>query len=229
VTGELLAGPVVSALSEHGQTVAVAESLTGGMLCSALIEVPGASAVVRGAVVAYATELKHRLLDVEAGLLDRNGPVDPTVAAQMALGVRERLGADWGLATTGVAGPVPQDGIEPGRVYVAVAGPLGVRDAAGPDREANRPVAELSAGAEGGLVVAADVGVGVGVGVGTRVLRLDLPGGRMAVRVASTEHAIALLLAAVAGSAVRPNPGPGPARSGAGGGGVEEHGDLERR
>lgn len=119
-----LAEPLVFALSEHGQTVAVAESLTGGMLCSTLVEVPGASAVVRGAVVAYATELKHRLLGVDAALLAANGPVDPDVAKQMAHGVREQLGADWGLSTTGVAGPLAQGGIAPGIVYVAVAGPL---------------------------------------------------------------------------------------------------------
>jgi nicotinamide-nucleotide amidase len=79
--------------------------------------------VFRGGVVAYATELKHELLGVDAGLLHREGPVDPDVAAQMALGVSSRLHGDWGLATTGVAGPGPQDGVPAGRVFVAVAGP----------------------------------------------------------------------------------------------------------
>ena len=123
----LLAESVLDALREHGSTVAVAESLTGGALCSALVDVPGASDVLRGSVTAYATGLKAELLGVDAGLLAQVGPVHPEVAAAMASGVRERLGADWGVATTGVAGPDPQDGHPPGAVHVAVAGPHGIR------------------------------------------------------------------------------------------------------
>lgn len=175
----MIAADLIYALSERGQTVAVAESLTGGMVCAALVEVPGASTAVRGAVVAYATELKHRLLDVDAGLLARNGPVDPDVAAQMALGVRERLGADWGLATTGVAGPDSQDGVAPGRVYLAVAGPL-VPVSADISVD-SAPVFELS-----GLPP-----------ISTRVLELDLVGDRAQIRTASTEQAIGALLAAL--------------------------------
>ncbi len=169
---------VVFALSERGQTVAVAESLTGGMVCSALVDVAGVSAVLRGGVVAYATELKHRLLGVDARLLAANGPVDPDVAAQMAHGVRELLGADWGLATTGVAGPDPQDGIAAGTVFIAVAGPL-VR---GP-----LPAAQAVAGAA------------FGPGIGTRVERLDLAGGRAEVRAQTTARVIAALLAEIQG------------------------------
>jgi nicotinamide-nucleotide amidase len=111
------------ALLERGETVAVAESLTGGALGAALVAVPGVSATFRGGVIAYATELKSELLGVDAGLLARRGPVDADVAVAMASGVRERLGATWGLATTGVAGPDPQDGHPPGVFYVAIAGP----------------------------------------------------------------------------------------------------------
>jgi nicotinamide-nucleotide amidase len=116
---------LVQVLAARGQTLAVAESLTGGALAAAVVDVPGASAVFRGGVVAYATELKHRLLGVDADLLARRGAVDPDVAVQMADGVRAQLGATWGLATTGVAGPDPQDGVPPGIVYVAVSGPEG--------------------------------------------------------------------------------------------------------
>jgi len=168
-----IAGPLISALSERVQTVAVAESLTGGLICSTLIEVPGASAVVRGGVVSYATDLKHRLLGVDGPLLATNGPVDPEVAAQMALGVRDRLGADWGLSTTGVAGPGPQGQIPPGTVYVGIAGPLTSTDS-GESGDYGNP-GEQS--------------------IGIRVLRLELPGGRAAVRAASAEHAIGALLA----------------------------------
>ncbi|MFI8090516.1 CinA family protein [Streptomyces sp. NPDC086080] len=116
---------VVRLLTVNGGTLAVAESLTGGLVAAEITSVPGASKVFRGSVTAYATELKHRLLGVDATLLAQRGAVDPQVAAQMAVGVREALGADWGIATTGVAGPDPQDGQEVGTVFVAVAGPLG--------------------------------------------------------------------------------------------------------
>ncbi|MFG3125236.1 CinA family protein [Streptomyces sp. NPDC048201] len=116
---------LVRLLKVNGETLAVAESLTGGLVAAEITSVPGASQVFRGSVTAYATELKHRLLGVDAGLLARSGAVDPQVAAQMAAGVREALGADWGIATTGVAGPDPQDGQPVGTVYIAVDGPRG--------------------------------------------------------------------------------------------------------
>lgn len=117
---------VVRRLAEAGQTLAVAESLTGGLLAARIVDVPGASAVLRGGVVAYACDLKHALLGVDAELLGREGAVHPQVAAQMAVGVRTRLEATWGLATTGVAGPGPQDGRPPGTVFLGLAGPDGV-------------------------------------------------------------------------------------------------------
>lgn len=106
-----------------GETVAVAESLTGGLLGATLTSVPGASLVFRGGVIAYATELKESLLDVPGPLLDAEGAVSAHVAAAMAAGVRDRLGATYGVALTGVAGPDPQDGKAPGTVFAAVAGP----------------------------------------------------------------------------------------------------------
>ena len=112
---------VVAALVATGRTVATAESLTGGLVCAALTDVPGASAVVRGAVVAYATELTAQVLGVEADLLATGGAVQAEVARQMATGVRRVLGAEVGVATTGVAGPDPQDGHPVGTVFVAVA------------------------------------------------------------------------------------------------------------
>jgi nicotinamide-nucleotide amidase len=117
-----LAGQAISLLTARGGTVAAAESLTGGLLAAALTAIPGASAAVRGGVVAYATSLKTSLLGVPATLLDQHGPVHPDVAAAMAAGVRTRLGADFGLSTTGVAGPGPSDGHRAGTVYIAVSG-----------------------------------------------------------------------------------------------------------
>ena len=114
---------VVAALRSRGDTVATAESLTGGLVCAMLTSVPGSSAVVRGGLVVYATALKASLAGVDAGDLHRLGAVDPVIAEQLARGARERCDATWGLGLTGVAGPDPQDGIAPGTVYIGVAGP----------------------------------------------------------------------------------------------------------
>lgn len=113
-------------LAARGWSIATAESLTGGLLSSAIVDVAGASAHMRGGVVAYDTRAKRELLGVDAGLLDEHGPVHPEVARQMAGGVRRALrldGADAevGLSTTGIAGPVSPDGQPVGTVYVGVS------------------------------------------------------------------------------------------------------------
>ncbi|HEY0002394.1 MAG TPA: CinA family protein [Actinoplanes sp.] len=119
------AAAVVHRLVDRRETLASAESLTGGLIAATLVEIPGVSAVFRGGLVVYATDLKHALAGVPADLLAERGPVDPDVARALAAGARERCGADWGVATTGVAGPEPQDGKPVGMVFVAVAGPFG--------------------------------------------------------------------------------------------------------
>ena len=149
-----LAAAAVHLLAERGETLAVAESLTGGALAGVLVDIAGVSKVFRGGLVLYATDLKASLGGVPSGLLDERGPVDPDVALAMAAGARSRCGADWGVATTGVAGPEPQGGQPVGLVYVAVAGPHA-----------------------------------------TRVRRLDLDGGRAAVRAGATSGALGLLAA----------------------------------
>ncbi len=121
---------VLDDLAARGQTLACAESLTGGLLVARLIDVPGASRVVRGAVVAYATDLKTALLGVDEALLAERGAVDPDVALAMAHGVCRVTRSGWGVATTGVAGPDPADGRPVGTAFVAVvqapaAGPIG--------------------------------------------------------------------------------------------------------
>jgi nicotinamide-nucleotide amidase len=121
-----LAAAAIELLIARDETVATAESLTGGLVAAALTSVPGSSAAVRGGVVAYATELKAELLGVPADLLELRGAVDGGVAEAMAEGVRDRLGATTGVATTGVAGPDPAEGKPVGMVFVAVAGPGGL-------------------------------------------------------------------------------------------------------
>jgi competence/damage-inducible protein cinA C-terminal domain len=120
-----LAQSLVTRLTQTGLTIAAAESLTGGLVCSALVDVPGASAVLRGSVTAYATELKAQVLGVDAARLASVGPVDAQVAQEMADGAAQLLGADVAVATTGVAGPGPADGHEAGTVYIAAIAPWG--------------------------------------------------------------------------------------------------------
>src|SRR6516225_7107451 len=115
-----LATEILRLLTAAGQTVAAAESLTGGLVAAALTDVPGSSQAFRGGVVAYATELKTQVLGVDKRMLDAHGPVYAPVAVAMAEGARDRLGATIGVATTGVAGPDPADGKPPGTVHIAV-------------------------------------------------------------------------------------------------------------
>lgn len=121
------AADLLERLRRRGERIACAESLTGGLVCAALVDVPGASAVLRGGIVCYATDVKADLLGVDRDALARLGPVDRQVCAEMAQGVRRVLGADWGLAATGVAGPEPQGDVPVGTVFVAVAGAASVR------------------------------------------------------------------------------------------------------
>ena len=118
---------VVEMLTARKETVSVAESLTGGMLASRLVDVPGASAVLGESYVTYANEAKERLLGVSGETLRAHGAVSEQCAREMAEGCRRASGADWALATTGIAGP---DGGTPekpvGTVYIACAGRQGV-------------------------------------------------------------------------------------------------------
>lgn len=121
-----LGSKVIRRLSDEGLTLAVAESLTGGLLLAELIRTPGASAVVWGGVVAYHSALKHSVLGVSEELLAAHGAVHPDVASQMASGVRKALSvagepARMGISTTGVAGPEPQDGQAVGTVFLGFA------------------------------------------------------------------------------------------------------------
>jgi nicotinamide-nucleotide amidase len=121
-----VADAVVALLRELDLSVGTAESLTGGLVCAALTSVPGASTVVRGGVVAYASEVKADLLGVDPELLAREGAVCEPVAAQLADGIRPVLGCAVGVSTTGVAGPDPADGQPVGTVFVGAIGPWGI-------------------------------------------------------------------------------------------------------
>lgn len=133
-----LTAAVVRSLLERGLTVATAESLTAGLLAAALADVPGASGTLQGGVVAYQNRVKEQVLGVDADLLEHRGAVDGDVAVQMAQGVRRVLGADVGLATTGVAGPEPHQGKPVGTVYLGMSG-LGEDHSALLHLEGDRP------------------------------------------------------------------------------------------
>lgn len=118
----MTAREIVAALTARGQTLAVAESLTGGLLSDAIVQVPGASKVFMGGIVAYDEGRKVSLLGVKQATLDQYTAVSRPTALEMARGARERLKTDWALSTTGYAGP---DGDDVGLVYVALVGPRG--------------------------------------------------------------------------------------------------------
>lgn len=112
---------LVQRCGHRGLTLSAAESLTAGALVSKIAEVPGASIMLTGGVVAYTSDVKQAVLDVSAELLESRGAVDPDVAASMAVGVATKCGSDLGIATTGVAGPEPHEGKDVGTVYLGLA------------------------------------------------------------------------------------------------------------
>ncbi|WP_435864987.1 CinA family protein [Streptomyces spectabilis] len=175
-----VAAEVLRLLGERGETLAVAESLTGGLVAAEVTAVPGASRVFRGSVTAYATELKREVLGVDGDLLAARGAVDAEVALQMAAGARRLLGADWGIATTGVAGPDPQDGQPVGTVHVAVCAGAGA----------------ASGSAE---VVPGSADAGSPLRSEGKVATLRLNGNRTEIRMESVRSVLSLLLEQLSG------------------------------
>ena len=112
---------LIETLTARGETIATAESLTGGLIGAEITAVSGASAIYRGGVISYATDLKARLAGVREATLAEHGAVAALTAVEMALGVADRCDASWGIAVTGVAGPDSQEGHPVGTVFSAVA------------------------------------------------------------------------------------------------------------
>ncbi|MFE5700869.1 CinA family protein [Rhodococcus koreensis] len=119
------AADLVAVLTARGETVATAESLTAGLLTATIAGVPGASNVLRGGLVVYATDLKATLAGVDPARLAEDGPVAASTAQALADGARARCGADWGVGLTGVAGPDTQDGHPVGTVFLSISGVAG--------------------------------------------------------------------------------------------------------
>ena len=121
------ANALIQALTERHLTVATCESLTGGMICAALVDVPGASKVVRGGLITYQTDVKTLLADVAEGLIAQHGVVSAEVAKAMAQGTREKLHADIAISATGMASPGGEEDPPAGTVFVGLASEKGVR------------------------------------------------------------------------------------------------------
>lgn len=119
--GDTLEGVVGKLLTQRGLTVSTAESCTAGLLAARIANVPGASDYLRGAVVAYANDVKVAELGVPSDLIDKAGAVSEEVAAEMALGAKRKFGTDLALAVTCVAGPDAPDGVPQGTLFLALA------------------------------------------------------------------------------------------------------------
>ena len=115
---------ILEILRTRGESISVAESLTGGGLADALSSLPGSSEIFRGSVTAYQPEIKSSLLKVPAELIAEFGVVSEEVAVAMADGVKQLMNSTWSISTTGVAGPGPSDGVAAGTVWVAIEGPI---------------------------------------------------------------------------------------------------------
>ena len=118
-----LSSAIVESLKSKGESLSIAESITGGALTSEIVSVPGASHILKGSIVAYSVEIKMRELSVPQELIDRAGVVSEEVALAMADGIRARMNTTWSIASTGVAGPGPHHGIAAGTVWLAIVGP----------------------------------------------------------------------------------------------------------
>lgn len=176
---------LIDALRSTNQTISFCESLTAGLAAATLAEIPGASDVLRGGLITYATDLKVGLAGVDAALVEREGVVSAAVAREMARGCRTACRSDWAVALTGVAGPDAQDGHQPGEVWIGVSGPRWT---------ASFPAAELAPAPLGRYTL---------VPGEPEPVRL-LAGGRNEIRVAAVEAALRGALQAVRGKQEMP-------------------------
>ncbi|GAA1171440.1 nicotinamide-nucleotide amidohydrolase family protein [Nesterenkonia xinjiangensis] len=176
---------IIQRCAHRGLTLATAESLTAGSLAARLADVPGASAALRGGVIAYCNAVKQRLLGVDEDLLESRGAVDPAVAASMARGAASATGSVLGVSTTGVAGPEPHEGKEVGTVYVGLACRKSAAQRFGLRLPEACEVDDHESSAEGAPDTEEDWISGA--------VLLDLDGDRAAIRDASVEAALKLV------------------------------------
>jgi nicotinamide-nucleotide amidase len=116
-----LAYEIIQKLGQRHLTISVAESLTGGLVAASLTQIPGASVVFKGGIIAYGDEIKQQVLKVDSALITKFTSISEPVAQSMATNIREIMNTDIGIATTGVAGPDKSDGFAPGIVFVAIS------------------------------------------------------------------------------------------------------------
>lgn len=190
MTEQSTAQKLIEALRAQNQTIAFCESLTAGLAAATVAAVPGASDVLRGGLITYATDTKVALAGVDRDVLERDGVISPAVAREMARGCRAALKSDWAVGLTGVAGPDPQDGHLPGEVWVGIAGPRWV---------ASSPATDLVPWAGGRFTLVSGYSEPVRV----------LAGNRNEIRAAAVEAALQGALTAVTGGSWEQTTGPG--------------------
>ena len=121
---DTLPSVLIKELTERNQTIVFAESCTGGLLSSSLTSISGSSQVFKGSIVSYSNELKNSLLNISEEKLTKYGAVSEEVCESMAINVKEKLGADWAIAISGIAGPNGGSQDKPvGLVYISISGP----------------------------------------------------------------------------------------------------------
>lgn len=147
---------IIRTLGDANESLVTAESITAGGLSSAITSVEGSSQVFLGAIVAYQDQVKAKVLGVDQAIIAAHTVYSQEVAVEMARAVREKFGATWAIATTGVAGPGPSDGVPSGTVWVAIDGPV-------------TQTLELSL--EGGRESVRNATVATAIGSFTRILR----------------------------------------------------------
>jgi len=147
---------IIRTLGDGNESLVTAESITAGGLSSAITSVEGSSQVFLGAIVAYQDQVKAKVLGVDQAIIAAHTVYSQEVAVEMARAVREKFGATWAIATTGVAGPGPSDGVPSGTVWVAIDGPV-------------TQTLELSL--EGGRESVRNATVATAIGSFTRILR----------------------------------------------------------
>ena len=115
---------IISLLESRGQTLSTAESITGGGLGAVITSIAGATKIYRGGVIAYSNGAKEDILGVAPSLINTHGVVSEEVAIAMAQGAAQKFSSTWAIATTGVAGPGPSEGVAQGSVWVSISGPI---------------------------------------------------------------------------------------------------------
>ncbi len=118
-----ISASIADLLRSRGESLSTAESITGGLIASAITDIAGASEVFRGGIIAYSNEVKMNELDISAAMIEKDGVVSESIAIAMAKSARKKFHSTWAISSTGVAGPGPAGGVAAGTAWIGIAGP----------------------------------------------------------------------------------------------------------